>query len=108
MTIAEKNKRIAELVYPDKEIRIAGKTSAVWYSGGCLEPSHYLNYYNSWNDLMPLIDELGLKIETFNRSTHVIARVVTTDNTKSFTSKGSDLQHALGDCLLKILEERSK
>ncbi len=68
MNIPEKTRRIAELVYPECEIvlghKVTGQTSVdiVRAKNGC-----YIslpNFYYNWNDLMPLVVEYGISLDS--------------------------------------------
>ncbi len=93
MNIPENSRRIAELVYPECEVvlgyGVTGQTSVdiIRAKNGSYIPVP--NYYYNWNDLMPLVFEHGVNIG-FLSTMH------------------ENPQHALADCLLKVLEERSK
>ena len=99
LTKQEINSRIAELLGYYVEI----EDGMVWilphpdtsgttpfYTGTCGGTrimAQEADYTNNWNTLMPEIEKLALKIETFDRGTHVLVRLVIKDNSNSFTEK---------------------
>jgi hypothetical protein len=68
---------------------------------------HALDYCTSWNDLMPLVVEHALKIQTFKRRNKFLVRVILNDNTDSFTAGAKTLQRALAECLFLVLQEKA-
>ncbi len=107
MNEAEKNKRIAELVYPDFLIGMPnanGSIPIIDTTSVHNFPDLVVDYYNNWSDLMPLVDKHGIGFE----------KVCFGEDTPYFVARGvlamvgnKNLQHALADCLLKVLEEKS-
>ncbi len=106
LTDAEINLAIAELVYLEKdypELVLGDDMGTFRDEHGFLRWFEY-NYYNNWSDLMPLVDKYGIGFE----------KVCFGEDTPYFVARGAlamvgnkNLQHALADCLLKVLEEKS-
>jgi len=94
----ELNKGIAEFVhvcfsYTTSEQKVFELDPECWddedYQG------NELDYCNNWNDLMPLVVEHTLKIDTMARGKcadkHFLVRAVNMSNDKSFTTSASTL-----------------
>jgi hypothetical protein len=69
--------------------------------------TYLVDYCNNWNDLMPLVVEHALKIQTFKRRNKFLVRVILNDNTDSFTAGAKTLQRALAECLFLVLQEKA-
>ncbi len=108
MNIPEKNKRIAELVYLDEDLWVGmpnANGSIPIAKADSKYPDFVVDYYSSWNDLMPLVLEYG--ISNMHNSDSKDWDIFDNHNT-TFLLNTDNPQHALADCLLKVLEERSK
>ncbi len=109
MNVAEKNKRIAELVYPTCDIHMREDGTA-WFER---EPRTYtpLFDYRNWNDLMPLVDKYGINnywdLQDKEWCAYWDAGLNHPKPNYSIEVNNTNLQHALADCLLRVLEEKS-
>lgn len=65
----------------------------------------YFDYCNNWNDLMPLVVEYGITWNKYKDGYHAIP--IDEDNKIydfSLIAINKDLQRALAECLLKVLQ----
>ncbi len=106
MNVAEKNKRIAELVYPDFLIGMpnaSGSIPIIDTTSVRNFPDLVVDYYNNWNDLMPLVDKYGIS-SVYNEVGGTWD--IFDGCNQVFLLDVENLQHTLADCLLKVLEEK--
>lgn len=94
----EINKRIAELVYPYRTLSLVPNEDGIYVG------STSVDYCNNWNDLMPLVVECGIQ-HYWNKQK---AKHFAYETPLDIAVSNSDLQLALAECLLKVLEAKAK
>jgi hypothetical protein len=115
-TIAEKNLRIAELVYPEHRCTRYGESGAInlyTFFNHTNDKNNYVktvDHYNNWNDLMPLVVEHGIDLIQYNDKWKALGFVYADDGEFEIDCEVilEDPQHALADCLLQVLEAKNK
>ena len=104
----ELNKAIAEYVFSNHLIidRIDEKQSHVAVRL-LNKRSRIITFdFNDWNDLMPLVVEYKVEYELcYSENEYLVDAYV--PDMDCFTTTGKDLQRALAECLLKVLEAKN-
>lgn len=76
-------------------------TDGVWVHVGNPRSEQLKDYYNNWNDLMPLADKYMPELEFFKDSDGMLTCRATKFD---IYCVGDSHQRALAECLLKVLE----
>lgn len=107
----ELNKSIAMALYPDAEVtHFNSKKPSVFIKN----PNHsdlpwvqVKDYYNNWNDLMPLVVERGIHLIYQSGTGKWKAFTYYSDGEfyEDYEIFNENPQHALAECLLKVLTE---